>query len=176
MRNQGLGFIPLFLALGLLPHPAPSQERADAPGAKAEWTWVSGSSAPNQAGIYGTQGVAAPTNIPGCRTQAVSFTDAKGNFWLFGGQGEDKFASDGWLSDLWKFDGMNWTRVSGAKTTNQIGTYGTEGTPSAQNVPGARYGSVAWIDVAGRLWLFGGRGNDSIGTQAPLNDLWRWGP
>jgi hypothetical protein len=32
--------------------------------ASNEWTWVDGSNAGNQIGVYGTQGVPAPSNIP----------------------------------------------------------------------------------------------------------------
>ena len=31
-----------------------------------EWTWISGSST-DQMGVYGTQGIAAPSNVPGAR-------------------------------------------------------------------------------------------------------------
>src|SRR5215813_925618 len=50
-----------------------------------EWTWMSGSNMTNQAGSYGTQGTPAPGNVPGARSDAVSWIDASGNFWLFGG-------------------------------------------------------------------------------------------
>jgi hypothetical protein len=33
--------------------------------------------------------------------------------------------------------------------------YGTQGIPSTSNNPGARDGSVSWIDSNGFLWLFG---------------------
>jgi hypothetical protein len=55
-----------------------------------EWTWVSGSGtvptgAIGQTGVYGTQGVAATTNVPGGRVRASSWTDSSGDLWLFGG-------------------------------------------------------------------------------------------
>ena len=53
---------------------------------------------------------------------------------------------------------LNWTWISGANTINAQGVYGTKGVPAAGNVPGARSGSVSWIDGAGNLWLFGGYG------------------
>src|SRR4030095_13140169 len=31
------------------------------------WTWIKGPSLPDQPGVYGTQGVSDPNNIPGCR-------------------------------------------------------------------------------------------------------------
>ncbi|MBB1284478.1 T9SS type A sorting domain-containing protein [Flavisolibacter sp. BT320] len=65
-----------------------------------EWTWMSRGQ--NGFGIYGTKGVASPGNKPGARGSSVSWTDASGNLWLFGGEG---FASSsyGYLNDLWKY-------------------------------------------------------------------------
>ena len=53
-------------------------------------TWMSGSDTINQMGIYGTKGVADPTNIPGARQDSISWTDSASNFWLFGGFGHDR--------------------------------------------------------------------------------------
>ena len=138
------------------------------------WTWVSGAKVKDQAGAYGTQGVANSANVPGSRSSSVSWTDASGNFWLFGGTGFDKDGTQGSLNDLWKFDGANWAWVSGAKTVNQLGVYGSLGVAHADNVPGARWGSISWIDAAGNLWLFGGRGYDSAGGEGSINDLWKF--
>lgn len=141
----------------------------------ANWTWVSGASTANQTGTYGTQGVAAPSNVPGARTSAVSWIDSSGNLWLFGAIfGYDSSGTLGSLNDLWKFDGTNWTWISGASVINQPGVYGTLGMPSASNVPGARGGSTTWTDKSGNLWLFGGAGLDSAGTSGVLNDLWKF--
>ncbi|MDD5712193.1 MAG: kelch repeat-containing protein [Smithellaceae bacterium] len=139
------------------------------------WTWVSGSSATNQAGNYGTKGTAAASNIPGTRGACVSWIDGSGNLWLFGGYGNDSAGSSGWLNDLWEFDGTNWTWVNGANTINQTGIYGTKGgVPVASNVPGARQFPVSWIDGTGNLWLFGGYGYDSTGALGYLDDLWKF--
>jgi N-acetylneuraminic acid mutarotase len=78
------------------------------------------------------------------------------------------------LNDLWKFDGSNWTWMSGANTVNQRGTYGTQGIPAVANIPGARVYAVSWLDKSGNLWLFGGFGYDSTGTLGYLNDLWKF--
>ena len=52
------------------------------------WTWVSGSNAINQTGIYGEKGVVGADNIPGSRKQAFGWYDAVNQeFWLFGGHG-----------------------------------------------------------------------------------------
>jgi N-acetylneuraminic acid mutarotase len=153
-----------------------------------EWTWMSGlntliESAPVP-GVYGTKGIAAPHNVPGARVDAASWTDPSGNFWLFGGEGYDSTGTLGLLNDLWKFNGSEWTWMSGSKLQGQIGTYGTLGTASPRNVPGSRTKPVTWADAAGNLWLFGGEGNDSTkvplcvrepGNPCLLNDLWKYG-
>jgi len=107
---------------------------------------VSGAKAIDQAGVYGTQGTASPSNMPGSRQFAVSWRDSSGHFWLFGGSGFDSTGAQGGLNDLWKFDGTNWTWVSGSDLINQPGVYGTMGVASPSNAPGARYGSISWID------------------------------
>jgi len=40
------------------------------------WTWQGGSNQTNAYGVYGVQGVAASTNIPGARLGAVSWRDS----------------------------------------------------------------------------------------------------
>src|ERR1019366_1218258 len=68
-----------------------------------EWTWMGGANVVNQAGTYGTQGTPAPGNVPGARDSAVTWTDAAGNFWLFGGDGFDSAGAEGDRNDLWKY-------------------------------------------------------------------------
>jgi outer membrane protein assembly factor BamB len=138
------------------------------------WTWVSGSNQANQAGVYGTKGVPAAGNIPGARTEAVSWIDATGNFLLFGGYGYGSSATTaGRLNDLWKWDGASWTWLSGSKLTNQYGVYGTKGVPNGTNLPGARNEAVSWTDRSGNLWLFSGFGYAAT-VYDYLNDLWKW--
>ncbi|HNO32145.1 MAG TPA: kelch repeat-containing protein, partial [Anaerolineales bacterium] len=143
-----------------------------------QWTWVDGSNVGGQAGVYGTEDTPDANNVPGIRYGAVSWTDASGNLWLFGGEGRDINYNFSYLNDLWKFDPVSgqWTWVDGASTSDQIGTYGTEDTPAVNNVPGARIASSSWIDGNGNLWLFGGNGYDSTGTKGRLNDLWKFDP
>jgi hypothetical protein len=140
-----------------------------------QWTWQSGANTQfvDQNGIY-------PPNAnpyPGARTNAVSWTDGSGNFWLFGGFGKDGPGTLGFLNDLWEYSGGKWTFVSGSSLANQIGVYGTPGVASATNAPGGRQEAVAWADAAGNLWLFGGEGED--GNNPPtangiLDDLWEY--
>jgi hypothetical protein len=138
-----------------------------------QWTWISGADIGNQLGTYGTLGTASPANVPGSRRLAVSWTDASGSLWLFGGNG---YAASGGaeLNDLWKYSAGQWTWMGGANVPNQSGTYGTQGTPAAGNVPGARDSAVSWADASGNFWLFGGEGYDSTGKYVELNDLWEY--
>ncbi|MGA8216607.1 MAG: kelch repeat-containing protein [Candidatus Sulfotelmatobacter sp.] len=138
------------------------------------WTWVNGANVVNQQGTYGTLGMPASANVPGARDNAVSWTDASGNFWLFGGMGPPSAVSDTFFNDLWKYSAGQWTWMGGSNTSNQPGTYGTPGMAAPGNVPGARCQAVSWIDQSGNFWLFGGLGLDSTGTSRLLNDLWKY--
>jgi len=156
-----------------------------------EWTWMGGSSTipssySGQSGVYGTLGIQASSNIPGGREAAVSWTDAHGDVWLFGGLGIDSTGSFGYLNDTWKYTpGANgaaggWTWVGGDNKVGpaggQPGVYGALGTPATTNNPGGRYSPAGWVDASGNLWLFGGSGYDSTGAQGYLNDLWQYQP
>jgi hypothetical protein len=138
------------------------------------WMWASGLNITNQSGVYGTKGVAAPGNTPGARFGSVSWIDSYDNLWLFGGEGKDASGNDGKLNDLWKFDGTNWTWISGFYVRNQFGVYGTKGVADLNNVPGARPYSISWIDGSDNLWLFGGYGYGVSGNTGYLNDLWKF--
>jgi len=97
------------------------------------WTWIKGDNTGNHLGIYGTKGVADPANNPGSRQLAISWTDALGNFWLFGGQGLAASGTNGYLNDLWKYDisSNQWTWVSGDSVNNQLGVFGSQGVAAA---------------------------------------------
>jgi N-acetylneuraminic acid mutarotase len=142
------------------------------------WTWVSGGSGIDAAGIYGTEGVAGASNVPGARLGGASVVDADGRLWLFGGFGHDASGEEGWLDDLWMFDPdtARWTWVSGLDANGQKGVYGTKGTADAANVPGGRYLANAWFDTGGNFRLFGGEGLDNLGARGYLNDLWKYDP
>jgi N-acetylneuraminic acid mutarotase len=140
------------------------------------WTWIKGDNAVGQHAVYGTQGVANDANKPGASYASVSWTDASGQLWLFGGFGFTG-TEFGYRNDLWKYNPATnqWTWIKGNNAIDQSGTYGTKGTAHANNKPGGRYGSRTWTDNSGNLWLFGGYGfdRDSPGT---LNDLWKYNP
>lgn len=146
-----------------------------------EWTWMGGSNAIDQKGVYGTLGLASASNIPGARQYAMSWTDPSGNFWLFGGMGYDSTGASDILNDLWEYQpsaGM-WTWVSGADVIDQSAVYGTEGTPDPGNVPSSRFYGQTWADSQGNLWLFGGEVYYALGgggSNTYGNDLWEFNP
>jgi len=84
--------------------------------------------------------------------------------------------SGGYLNDLWKFDGNNWTWMSGSNIANQASDYGTKGTPAVTNMPGGRTSAVTWIDRGGNLLLFGGDVYDPARMGTLFNDLWLYKP
>jgi hypothetical protein len=137
------------------------------------WRWVAGSDFVNAPGIYGTEGAAAANNTPGARRQPVAWTDAAGNFWLFGGS----VGSLGMLNDLWEYAASagQWVWQGGSESVGAAASYGSQGAPAADNNPGAREGAAKWTDAAGNLWLFGG---DSLAGQSSeeFSDLWRYDP
>jgi hypothetical protein len=151
--------------------------------ASGEWTWKSGSSALNAVSVFGTQGVAAAANVPAARNSAATWIDGNGNLWLFGGYGcipggSSSACENGYLNDLWKYTPSTgyWTWVGGSQGDYADGVYGTQGQAAAGNIPGARFGSSAWVDASGNLWLFGGQATDSTGNFGTLNDLWKYAP
>jgi hypothetical protein len=138
-------------------------------------TWTQhGTGGPNKPGIYGTQGAASASNLPGGRWGASARRDpVSGLIWLFGGFGCDSTGtgcSNLLLNDLWTFDGTNWTWVSGSNTGDAAGTYGTQGTAAAGNRPPARQAPAGWLDNSGNFWMFGGF---TSGTNG-FNDLWKY--
>lgn len=141
-----------------------------------EWTWLKGSNATGALAVYGTQGISSVANTPGGSYLGAYWTDANGNFWLFGGEGDDASAF-GDLHDLWKYSVSTneWTWMKGNGLIDQNGNYGTLGVPAASNIPGSRFYSCNWVDAAGNLWLFGGEGFDASSTTTDmLNDQWKY--
>ena len=145
------------------------------------WIWVSGSNTVNAQGVYGTQGTAAATNVPGARHYATAWVDSAGNLWMLGGTVVDASGNNpAVINDLWKYSPTSnqWTWVGGSDTSDAMGVYGTQGVTAATNVLGARDGVVTWTDTtSGNVWLFGGEGYNSTGADpaaATWNDLWKY--
>jgi len=165
--------------------------------ATKEWTWWGGNSLQQSkpdpiqgtAGVYGTLGKPSPKNWPGSRSYSVTWQDAHGNIWLFGGFAFDSGARLAPMNDLWEMNPSTreWTWMSGSGTllpglVGEAGVYGTKGHASATNVPGSRAYATGWIDKQGNLWLFGGfleqldTGSPSLCADSDQNDLWKFNP
>ncbi|MBL7933670.1 MAG: hypothetical protein JNL60_17335, partial [Bacteroidia bacterium] len=142
----------------------------------SQFTWLSGNPTLAVSPIYGTQGVASATNNPGARYNCSSWKDNAGFLYLFGGT-DNSGAS---YNDLWRYNTNTgeYTWLKGSNSTNQYGSYGTQGVSSYTNTPGARQGAMTWVDNSGNFWLFGGKGYSipmgfNLGPGY-LNDLWRY--
>ena len=180
LRSQSFLLYSIFLGCMFLAHSATAQTTAP-----NQWTWVGGYDLipPDVTPVYGNKGVESPESTPITYFAAygsATWADQSGNLWLIP-NGDN---------DLWKFDTATeeWAWMSGygdcsAKSDlaclaeRNFGVYGTQGVAAADNIPGARWGSVNWVDAKGHLWLFGGTGYD-IGDATPglLNDLWEYDP
>lgn len=138
-----------------------------------QWTWIKGNSTNNQKGVYGTQGIASTINKPGARERFVSWKEANGTLWLFGGIGYDANGNFGKLNDLWKYNitTNEWIWMKGDIIADQSGLYLVQGSSSMNAKPSGRHSCLAWVDALGNFWLFGGDGR--LGA---LNDLWKYTP
>ena len=133
-----------------------------------DWIFMDGvSGGVGGAGTYGTKGTISASSYP-ARVNWTNFsaTTNDGSVWLHGG------ATTGAYNALWRYDGSQWTWISGANTADGSGTYGTKGQSNPANVPGARSKGAGIADDADRLLLFGGFGRDTGVTDGSLNDLW----
>jgi N-acetylneuraminic acid mutarotase len=68
----------------------------------SNWTWLKGSFATDQGGVYGTQSVYNASNIAGARVASNSFS-ANNKLYLFGGYGYGSGVGFGFLNDLWEY-------------------------------------------------------------------------
>ncbi len=144
-----------------------------------QWALAGGTTAIAEYGVYGVKGTPAAGNRPGAREQPAGWTDASGNFWVFGGYGYDASESSGPFNDLWKFDKTlgQWSWESGSGDIWQDSVCGSIGVAAPGNVPGSRLGASPATDASGNLWFFGGYG---YGTSAQRvgshSDLWKFDP
>jgi chitodextrinase len=169
-----------------------------------QWTWEAGSSTGNAYPSWGALGVAAGSNTPGGRDTFVSWADASGNFYMFGG---DTLGVE-WVlcNDLWKYNittGL-WTWLNGPTTCSlgptpisnpaysgwettaaNVSVFGTQSVAAAGNLPANRRAAASWTDASGNLWMFGGISYVNYGPYTNngvpegfvyLNDLWMFSP
>jgi len=141
------------------------------PGASA-WQLVRGPRSAEAGGVPGIQGVSSSDSLPMARSEAVAWTDASGDFWIFGGASTDAAGRQITLDDLWRFSPGTgqWTWMAGSASAESVDPAEADGTAG----PHARAGATAWTDGAGDLWLYGGAYLDANGKPVALEDLWRY--
>ncbi len=138
------------------------------------WTWVSGSSAVNDPGHWGTMTVPDTANLPAARMVYAKWKDHAGNFWLFGGANSNS-SSLGTYNDLWRYNPTTniWTWMSGQVGLNFPGYASGYCAPSVNNKPPGRFESRACFQTYcnyDHFQFFGG-GYD-INASGKYNDLW----
>jgi len=136
-----------------------------------EWTWIKGTSFSGTLPTYGTLGVPDPNNTPGGRQAYAHWTNDSIHFWTFAGSG-----NGGIRNDTWMFNSItsNWTWMSGPNTAGDTGSFGTQCSPLASNVPQSRYENRSSVtDNCGKFWIFGGVSYNSSGMNS---DLWKYDP
>jgi hypothetical protein len=119
--------------------------------------------------------VTVNANVPSARQAAGHCVDGQGVLWMYGGTGIDASGTFGALSDMWKFDGTNWTWVAGSNTANVIANWGTQNVESATNTPGGRQTPLFCGPTSTNLRLSGGYAF-SNSSFASLYPNWPNGP
>ncbi len=136
-----------------------------------EWTWMHGDSVACAAPVVGTQGTPAAANMPPGLGLLAFWTDASGDFWLYGGMNFCASTRQRY-SDLWRYNPATnmWTWMKGAMMLNETAVYGAQSVGAATNTPGAREMTPStWTDAGGNLWLYGGESHSGV-----HNDLWKY--
>jgi hypothetical protein len=135
--------------------------------ASGAWAFEAGSPsqvAPSQA-VYGRFRVPAASNVmPGRKDFAAAIDKRAGVIFISGGVGRSTGNEDVYLADVWSFNVNSklFTFIGGTTATNggAIGTY-----PAVKGIDGGElrparpnnFGSSAWVDASGGLWLGMGR-------------------
>jgi hypothetical protein len=143
--------------------------------ATLKWSFIRGAQSAGNLGSFGSRGVTVNANVPSARQAAGHCVDGQGVLWMYGGTGIDASGTFGALSDMWKFDGTNWTWVAGSNTANVIANWGTQNVESATNTPGGRQTPLFCGPTSTNLRLSGGYAF-SNSSFASLYPNWPNGP
>ncbi|MCA6364212.1 MAG: gliding motility-associated C-terminal domain-containing protein [Bacteroidetes bacterium] len=135
------------------------------------WTWMSGPNTTNAFPNWGVLQVPAATNTPGSRSSYNHWTDATGNFWLFGG---NRFTNT--YNDMWRYNPATnqWTWMGGSNSANDPGNYGTFCTAGGFRPSSRMETRTCWKDNCGRFWLMGGSTNNQLNQL--VQDMWLYDP
>ena len=117
----------------------------------AKWTWVGGSSANNQTGVYNVKNVTASTNQIGARKGGLSWQDGA-DVYIMSGFGYSGYAgytiynNAEFLDDLWKYNTLNkkWTWLDGNDNCLHVDESITIGAENNNNAPGFANWTAFW--------------------------------
>jgi hypothetical protein len=142
------------------------------------WTWIKGDNSPGTAAVFGTKGIAQPTNNPGGSFNFTLAGDDNG-FYIYGGATYYSHRSSSHFSNqLWYFDAAseNWTFLFGSTlgASNVPGFDSISKNSNAVN-PGYNRGGASWV-ANGKFYLFSGLIYTGLASHyyTPSNNLWEW--
>jgi N-acetylneuraminic acid mutarotase len=137
------------------------------------WKLRYGGESANTRVAFGEKNIGIAYATPGGRSDMAGVTLDNNDLLLFGGRRFNGTGGD--LNDLWtySFADKQWIWLGGWE--DEVGTpnYGTQGTSSPDNIPGARVGHKMVHFSDDHILLFGGQGTSETGNGY-LNDLWRY--
>lgn len=139
------------------------------------WTWVDGTKEISNEARPGAVNVVNPNFYPGYRNKSSYCVGSDGTFWLYGGWGYNRSGKSGVLSDLWKWDGKHWIRLTENLFFMALPNYPSGANPLGigQN-PGNRMDAAMWADANGVVWLFGGFSAGRSLMSGIKNDMWKF--
>ncbi len=106
-----------------------------------EWTWMKGSNAVDQIGVYGTMGISAPANSPGGRRYNAAWISTNDDFWIFGSYGYPNNNTEENMNDLWKYKIPPCAPVN---ITNTVALTICNGYSTTLSVSSASTSTVTW--------------------------------
>ncbi|HUQ67308.1 MAG TPA: kelch repeat-containing protein [Flavitalea sp.] len=139
--------------------------------ATEEWTWMKGEKSNHPDAHYGRKGDFTNGNTPGGRQAVAVWKDHDGNFWLYGGENSTALYCDLWV---YKVENNQWAWMSGTDISNELPVFENINVPTRTGHPGSRTLATGWVDPAGDLWLFGGKGYGGNTGARSLNNLWKY--
>lgn len=126
------------------------------------WTWMTGSNFPvSTYHKWGNLEVPDTSNVPFARSEAAYWKGKDNNFYIFGGLNTNLGTSSSpMLPDLWRFSPLDltWAWLRGDSNLSLLSetVSGVKCVFDSLNNPKSRCGHVAWFDVMGKEWIYGG--------------------
>src|SRR5665213_476683 len=121
-----------------------------------KWTLMSGTSAFNGAGNFGTITVSSPTNMPPSRMGADGFVDNSGYLWLFGGWS----GNGGFYNDMWRFVPDSTCPPGVVQSSSVLAAFTIS--PDTACIPGTITFTNNSLNSNSYLWSFGDGTTDTV--------------